>query len=133
MAQFLSDEWMAAARQIYAEHEGEPSASAQDVQINLVVKGAPFGDGTIQAHLNTTGGDSELALGHIDGAPTTVTTDYDTARSLFLELDQQAALAAFMAGKIQFTGDMTKIMLMMSDKPDEVAIDIAQRIRDITD
>lgn len=133
MAQFLSDEWVSAARDIYAENASEAPPATQQVQINLVVKDAPFGDGTIQAHLDTTGNEPELDLGHIDGAPTTITTDYATAKSVFIEQDQQAAMQAFMGGRIQITGDMTKIMTMMQTTPDSSAITIANKIKDITD
>lgn len=133
MAQFLSDEWVAAARTIYAENASDAPAATQQVQINLVVKDAPFGDGVVQAHLDTTGSEPGLDLGHIDGAPTTVTTDYATARAVFIEQDQQAAMQAFMGGRIQITGDMTKIMMMMQMTPDPSAIVIADKIKDITD
>ncbi len=134
MPQFLSDEWVAAARDIYAAHATDtPPTTTQDVQINLVVREAPFGDGTVQAHLDTTGAEPELDLGHIDGAPTTITTDYATAKSVFVEQDQQAAMQAFMGGRIQITGDMTKIMMMMQTAPDPAAVVIAEKIKAITD
>lgn len=133
VAQFLSEEWMAESRAIYAAHDGPAPATAQNVQINLVVKDAPFGDGVIQAHLDTTGDELELELGHIDGASTTITTDYQTAKSVFVEQDQQAAMQAFMGGRIQISGDMTKVMMLMQGAPDPAALEIAERIRAITD
>jgi hypothetical protein len=133
VAEFLSDEWVSAARDIYAENASDVPAATHQVQVNLVVKDAPFGDGTIQAHLDTTGNEPELDLGHIDGAPTTITTDYATAKAVFVEQDQTAAMQAFMGGRIQITGDMTKIMMIMQSTPDPSAIDIANKIKDITD
>lgn len=133
MAQFLSEAWMLEARAIYEDHDGSAPAQTQDVQINLVIKDAPFGEGPIQAHLDTTGDELELELGHIDGASTTITTDYDTAKSVFVEQDQQAAMQAFIGGRIQITGDMTKVMMLMQGAPDPVALEIAARIRAITD
>ena len=133
MAQFLSEAWMLEARKVYDEYDGPESAQTQDVQINLMIKDAPFGDGPIQAHLDTTGDEVELELGHIDGASTTITTDYDTAKALFIQQDQQAAMQAFIGGRIQITGDMTKVMLLMQSAPDAAALEIAERIRAITD
>lgn len=133
MAQFLSDEWVVAAKQIYAVHPSNTAATPHEVQINLVVRDAPFGDGTIQAHLDTTGSEPEIDIGHIDGAPTTITTDYATAKSVFVEQDQQAAMQAFMGGRIQITGDMTKVMLLMQAPPDPTAVEIATKIRELTD
>ncbi len=133
MPEFLSQEWVAAARKVYAEHSSAPAAAQSPVQINLVVKDAPFGDGTVQAHLDTTGSEPEIDVGHIDGAPTTITTDYATAKSVFVEQNQQMAMQAFMGGKIQITGDMTKVMMLMQTPPDAAAIEIAAKIRDLTD
>ena len=133
MAKFLSDEWIAAAREIYAAHPGDAPESTQKVQINLVVKDAPFGDGTIQAHLDTTGSEPEIEIGHIDGAPTTVTTDYETAEKIFISQDQQAGMQAFVGGKIQITGDMTKLMALMQGSLDPAAAEIAEKIKAITD
>lgn len=133
MAQFLSEEWMDEARAIYESHDGDAPAQTQDVQINLVIKDAPFADGPIQAHIDTTGDEVELELGHIDGASTTITTDYVTAKAVFIEQDQQAAMQAFIGGRIQITGDMTKVMMMMQAAPDRATLDIATRIRAITD
>lgn len=133
MAEFLSDEWLVAVREIYVAHPGTDAATPQDVQINLVVKDAPFGDGTIQAHLDTTGSRPEIDSGHIEGASTTVTTDYATAKSVFAEQNQQAAMQAFMGGKIQITGDMTKLMMLMQTTPDAAALEIANQIQALTD
>ncbi len=133
MAQFLSDEWVAAARRVYEESPPPQSEVARDVQINLIVKDAPFGDGTVQAHLDTTGAEPTIDVGHIDGAPTTVTTDYTTAKTIFVEQDQQAAMQAFMAGKIQITGDMTKIMMMMQAPRDAASAEVVERIKALTD
>ena len=133
MAQFLSDEWIEAAHAIRAEMGDSSPAPTQQVQVNLTVKSAPFGDGVVSAHLDTTGEGIVIGLGHLEGAPTTVTTDYDTARSVFIEQDQQAAMTAFMTGKVQISGDMTKMMMLMQGAPDPAAIEIAARIKAITD
>lgn len=133
MAQFLSDEWLTAAHEIYVSHAGDVPGTPADIQVNLVVNGAPFGDGAVQAHLDTTGGGAEIGAGHIDGASTTVTTDYETAKSIFADQNQQAAMQAFMGGKVQITGDMTKLMMLMQQPPNPAADEIAEKLRDLTD
>lgn len=133
MPQFLSEEWLTAAHEIYTAHMGDGGATAPAMQVNLVVKDSPFGDGTVQAHLDSTGGETEIGAGHIDGAPTTVTTDYETAKAIFVGQDQTVAMQAFMGGKIQITGDMTKLMMMMSQTPDPAAVAIAAALQDMTD
>ena len=133
MAQFLSDEWVQDAHKIYDDFQGKSSAPPQQVQVNLNITSVPFGDGTVKAHLDTTGDEVEIDLGHLDGAPTTITTDYLTAKSVFIDQDSQAAMQAFMTGKVQITGDMTKVMMLMQSSPDPIVAEIGDRIRAITD
>jgi putative sterol carrier protein len=47
---------------------------------------------------------------HLDGADVTLTTDYSTARDVFVSGNQAAGMQAFMAGKVKVQGDMTKLM-----------------------
>ncbi len=133
MAQFLSEEWLAAAAEIYSTHAAGATGPLTDVKVNLVVKGAPFGDGTIQAHLDTSGNTTEIGAGHLDGAPTTVTTDYETAKAIFAEQNQQAAMQAFMGGKVQIAGDMTKLMMLMQQPQNPAADEIASKLQELTD
>ena len=52
----------------------------------------------------------------------TLTTDYDTAKKIFVDQDQAAGMQAFMAGKIKVQGDMMKMMAMQTAMPqDETA------------
>ena len=63
----------------------------------------------------------------------TMTTDWDTARKIFVEQDQAAGMQAFMAGKIKVQGDMMKMMAMQTSMPnDDIAKQIATEIKDIT-
>ena len=133
MAQFLSDEWLEEAHKIRDEFHGKIAPPAQSVKINLVVNAVPFGGGTINAHIDTSGGDTEIESGHLADATTTLTTDYDTAKAVFVDGNPQAGMQAFMSGKVQISGDMTKIMGMMQGAPDPSALEVAERLRAITD
>src|SRR5688500_9558508 len=93
---FLSDEWVAAARTLREEYRSSVPAFDQVVRINLVITGVPFGDGSTEAHVDTSGGDLFVDLGHLDGAELTLTLDYDTAKALAVDGDPQAATQAFM-------------------------------------
>jgi hypothetical protein len=131
---FLSPEWMAAAKQIRAKYEGQIPAITLSVRINQVVTGAPFGDGTIVSYFDTSSGDVAMDLGEIEAPDATITTDYETAKALFVDGDQAVAMQAFMAGKIKVQGDMMKIMAMQTAMPqDEVSQQIADEIKAITD
>ena len=130
---FLSDEWMDEAKKIREEFRGQGAPAAHAVKMNQVITDVPFGDGTINAHMDTSSGELEMETGHIDGADLTVTLDYDTAKAIFVEGNPQAGMQAFMAGKIKVQGDMTKLMAMQSGAPDPSAQEVAKRIAEITE
>jgi hypothetical protein len=129
---FLSAEWIEAARAIRTELEGKATVKPPPFRMNQVVTEVPFGDGTLQAHTDTTSGELVLELGHIENPDVTVTLPYDTAKSLLVDQDQQAAMQAFMSGKIKVEGDMMKLMALQTTQVDPVALEAAQRIKEIT-
>jgi hypothetical protein len=108
---FLSDEWVTEAHKLREEFEGKGGAAPPLVKMNLVITDVPFGPGTIDAHLDTSGGSLELDFGHVDPADLKVTVDYATAKSILVDGNSQAAMQAFMAGKIKVDGDIAKLMM----------------------
>jgi putative sterol carrier protein len=129
---FLSEEWMAEAKKIREEYKGKTSPVAHTVKMNQVITAVPFGDGTINAHMDTSSGEMEMDTGHLDTADVTVTLDYDTAKAIFVDGNPQAGMQAFMAGKIKVEGDMTKLMAMQQTSPDPAALELAGKIKEIT-
>jgi hypothetical protein len=129
---FLSDEWMEAAKAIREEYAGQSAAPAHSVKMNQIITEVPFGEGTIEAHLDTSSGEMDMDTGHIDGADLTVTLDYATAKAILVDGNPQAGMQAFMAGKIKVQGDMTKMMAMQSGTPDPNQAEIAEKIKAIT-
>lgn len=136
---FLSDEWIAEARKIRAETadpDREAAAAPASVRMNQVITEVPFGDGELDAHLDTTSGTLEMETGHLDQPDVTVTLDYATAKAIFVDGTLEAGMRAFMDGKVRVQGDMTKLIsaLQQLAPPDPNAVDQAQaRIRDITE
>ena len=130
---FLSDEWMDAAKAIREEYKGKGAPVAHVVKMNQIITDVPFGDGTIDAHMDTSSGEMEMDTGHIEGADVTVTLDYGTAKAIVVEGNPQAGMQAFMSGKIKVQGDMTKLMAMQSGAPDPTAQEVAARIKEITE
>lgn len=130
---FLSDEWVAAAREIRGEYQGRTAPNGHQMRMNLLVHAVPFGDGTRRAYVDSTEGEARVELGHLDVADVTVSTDYETAKALVAHADPQTALQAFMDGKVQIQGDMTKLMSAMQHSADPVATELRQRIKDITE
>ena len=127
--QFLSDEWIEAARKI-REEAPAPATTPASVKMNLTITDVPFGDGSVEAHMDTTSGELELDLGHLEGSDVAATLDYDTAKAMMVDANPQAAMQAFMAGKIKLTGDMTKAMAMQSGPADP---ELTKRIQEITE
>ena len=131
--QFLTDEWVAAATQIREEFGGDAPPPAHSVRMNQIITEVPFGEGTINAHMDTSSGGMEMGLDHLDTPDLTVTLDYATAKAILVEGNPQAGMQAFMAGKIKVQGDMTKLMAMQAGSPDPAAIAVAQKIQEITE
>ena len=102
------------------------------MRMNVVISEVPFGEGSLDAHIDTTAGELALDMGHLDTADLTVTVDDLTAKAIFVDQDQQAVIQAFMGGKIKVQGDMTKLMAMQQGTPDPAQAEIAAKIKEIT-
>jgi putative sterol carrier protein len=130
---FLSEEWMAAARDIRTKYEDRATEVTQVIRINQVITDVPFGEGTVHSYLDTSSGTVEMELGELDEPDATITTDYHTAKALFVDQDPAAGMQAFMAGKIKVQGDMMKLMAMQTALPnDDTAQKVADEIKAIT-
>ncbi|MFN8041346.1 MAG: SCP2 sterol-binding domain-containing protein [Acidimicrobiales bacterium] len=130
--EFLTPEWIAAAKQIQEEEPKPESAPAHIVKMNLQITEAPFTDEDILAHMDTSDGEVKMDLGHLETPDLTVTVDYATAKAIFIDQNPQAGMQAFMAGKVKVQGDMTKLMAMQQGTPDPAAAAVAAKIKDIT-
>jgi putative sterol carrier protein len=129
---FLSEEWMAEAKKIRDEYAGKSAPMTQTMKMNQIITEVPFGDGTINAHMDSTSGEMEMDLGHLDNPEVTITIDYATAKAIFVDGNPQAGMQAFMSGKIKVQGDMTKLMAMGQAAPDPAAAEVAAKIKEIT-
>jgi putative sterol carrier protein len=107
---FLSDGWFDAAAKLISEHDtGAPPGT--NVLMNLEVED---GGNKILFHMGSRDGQTLFGKGHDDGADVTLSTDMETARSVFVDANQQAGMQAFMSGKVRVQGDMTKLMMAQS-------------------
>ncbi|MDQ3980122.1 MAG: SCP2 sterol-binding domain-containing protein [Actinomycetota bacterium] len=131
---FLSDEWVAEARRIRAEHAGEGITVPTVVRMNQVITEVPFGEGTVQANLDTSSGELVMELGHLESPDVTVTLDYETAKAIFVEGTAQAGMQAFMAGKVRVDGDLAKLIAALQQVNPTAfqASEIQRRIQEIT-
>jgi putative sterol carrier protein len=129
---FLSEEWLSEVRKIGEEFSGG-AAPAHAVKMNQIITDVPFGDGTINAHMDTSSGEMQMDMGHIENPDVTVTLDYETAKAIFVEGNPQAGMQAFMAGKVKVQGDMTKLMAMQAGTPDPNAAKFAEKVKEMTE
>ncbi len=132
--QFLTEEWLDAAKQIREELDDGSAAPAHSMKMNLNITEVPFGDGEVQAHMDTSDGEMKMDLGHMEDPELTVTLDYATAKAILVEQNPQAGMQAFMAGKIKVQGDMTKLMALQAGGGDSgLQAEVASRIQEITE
>jgi putative sterol carrier protein len=108
---FLTDEWIAAVEAIVANAATEVAAATTgNLVVNLNVTDTPFGADK-QFHMGSIDGAALMGGGHKEPGDVTLTTDYATAKAVFISGDQQAGMQAFMSGKVKVQGDMTKLMM----------------------
>lgn len=129
--EFLSDEWVAEARKIRAEFKGIGAPVTNPIRINLIITEVPDSE-PIDAHVDTSGGEPDIERGHLENPDLTVTLDYATAKAILIEGNGQAAMSAFMAGKVRVEGDMSKLLALQGTAPLGEAEELAVRIREIT-
>jgi hypothetical protein len=133
---FLSDEWVAEARRIRAEFKGKAPEIPVSVRMNQIITDVPFGDGTIEAHVDTSSGELEMETGHLESPDLTITIGYDTAKAILIDGNAQAAMQAFLGGKIKVDGDITKLLALqsagLSGNTDPAAIEMAKRLQAMT-
>ncbi len=105
--QFLSDEWFAKVDELVGEHGA--AAPGTDILMNLTVTDTPFGAERLM-HMGAENGRGHWGIGHADGADLHLTTDYATAKEVFISGDPTAGMQAFMSGRVKVQGDMAKLM-----------------------
>ena len=131
--QFLSPEWIEAAREIRAKYADQEATISTPVKMNQVILDVPGRDGPVHVFLDTSSGHLEMDEGSLDNPDVTITTDWATAKAIFVEQDQAAAMQAFLEGKIRVQGDMMALMAQQVSLPDdEVAAAVAGEIQAIT-
>ena len=106
--QFLSDEWFVAAAAVVTARQVEIPSHAE-LSMNVVVTDTPF-SGDRQFHVAALAGEPDWGMGHLNQPDLTLTTDYATAKEIFMSGNPQAGMQAFMEGKVKLQGDLTKLM-----------------------
>jgi hypothetical protein len=131
--EFLTPDWVAAARDLHDEVKAELSPPTTPVQVNLVITGVPFDDGdSLEVHIDTSEGEIALDYGHLPDAQVTVTASYELARHLIVDRDPQAAMQAILGGKVGVNGDMTRLLVLAGQLGHPASTAAANRLRDLT-
>jgi hypothetical protein len=136
---FLSDDWFAAAAALAAEEPVVAPAELQavDLVVDATVTGTPFGADR-ELHLGQRDGQPVWGIGHADRADVTIVTDYATARELFLGSDPQAAMNAFLLGKLVVSGDIGALVARVQPELEgagalPVPTALVAKLKDITE
>jgi putative sterol carrier protein len=87
----------------------------------------------VNAHLDTSGGEAVMEMGHLENPDLTVTTDWATAKAITVDGDAQAGMQAFMQGKVKVQGDMSKLMLLQQAPTDPIQTEIQDKVKEITE
>jgi hypothetical protein len=128
---FLSDEWFAAARRVIDERNVKIPSDAQ-LTMNLVVTDSPNGSEQ-RLHIGAVDGAADWGPGHVEHADLTLTTDYATARAIFVSGDPQAAMQAFMEGRVKLQGDLTKLVAAQAVGTGPGAPGLADALAELTE
>lgn len=129
--QFLSDDWLTAVRAIVDAQTVEIPPRAE-ITMNLVVTETPFGEDRL-LHMGARDGQADWGAGHDANADLTLTTDYATARDIFISGNPQAGMQAFMEGKVKVQGDLTKLMAAQASGTGPGAPGLADALSEITE
>jgi hypothetical protein len=128
---FLSPEWFTEVRRLHAAH-GNVMPPEADLRMNLRVTDTPFGDDR-EFHMAASGGSAEWGEGHLADADVSLILGYATAKDIFVMGNPQAAIEAFMAGRITISGDITKLMVAQAAQVGPDAVRLALAFQDITE
>jgi len=133
---FLSSEWIEEARKIHEKYGSARPTAGLMVRMNQVITEVPFGSGTIEARMDTSSGELEIELGHLEAPNVTVTMDYATAKEVYVDGNVQSGMQAFMSGKIKTEGDISKLMAMQTlfqpSAADQATLEAVAEIKDMT-
>ncbi len=155
--EFLSVEWITSVLAVRDEYAGHlPAVELPALRVNLQVTGAPdsiAADGVVHAHADAGGPGLVLDVGALENPDLTVSLDYATAYDLLVVQKPNAALGAFLTGRIRLSGDLERLNAITGFDPatlpallaglgvtgsstladiDPVAAEIGDRIRELT-
>ena len=122
MPAFLSPEWFAEVdRIVAAAGDLKIPAAMRAAEINLTI-------GDVKAHVKN----GQLFQGHSNVAATAITLDEQLARTVFVDADTAAGIAAFIGGQLVATGDLKPLVALQMEEPSAEQRALAKKIAAIT-
>ncbi len=131
--EFLSPEWISAAKEIQEAYSDKEAEALLEVTMNLTVTDAPFRETKIEAYLDARQGKLAIDLGRLETTDVNVTLDYETCKAVLIDGNGDAALQAFMTGKILVEGDVAKLLAYQTTPPSGMQLEITEQLRNITE
>jgi SCP-2 sterol transfer family len=122
MAEFLSSEWLAAAR-------GAVANPAVDVRVQVTVTGAPGGD--MQWHAICDGGSLAVDTGALADAEVTLTLPY--ADAVAVQRGELDPIVAYMQGRMKTAGDPGKLLDLLASTATPAYAELRAKLEAITD
>lgn len=111
--EFLSEEWITSVQAVRDEYAATlPELDVPALRVNLEIIGVPASvapDGIVHAHADTAGAGLALDTGSLSEPDLTVTVDYGTAYDLLVDQKPNAAIGAFLTGRIKLAGDLERL------------------------
>ena len=105
---FLSDEWAAAYTDALATHDGFQS-SISSASMSLQFNVTDGDNGPVNYYIAIADASASMAIGEIDDADATISSDYETASAI--SQGDMNTQTAFMTGKIKVTGNLATLMM----------------------
>ncbi len=122
--EFLSPEWITSVKAVRDEYAPQlPDVGVPPLKVNLLITGAPetvAADGVVHAHADTGGATLALDTGSLADPDLTVTVDYDTAYDLLVLQKPNAAIGAFLSGRIRLAGDIERLAAQTGFDPSSI-------------
>ncbi|MDO4699124.1 MAG: SCP2 sterol-binding domain-containing protein [Moraxella sp.] len=125
MAAFLSQTWFDTLEELNA-NAGE--LNLPPTLANLVINITISTDTPVMLHLKA----GKLSRHHSKDAISTITIDKETLSKVILDNDTDAAVEAFMTGKVRIDGDMAQVMTLQSAKPSQEQKALYKQIKAMT-
>jgi hypothetical protein len=132
---FLSPEWIEEVKKLRDNYSGEVPESPIEVKFNINVNRSPHHDDrAIEAHIDSSKGQTVIDSGHLEDPELTVSLDYEIAKSMFISRDPAKVMEAFFGGKILVEGDASKLPILMAQNvnPPPETIELIAAIETLT-